>query len=195
MPRTWHSLKPGILAVHRRFQPHGGVGHRRGHTDVISGGGTDPASQAAAPLSTRESDWKPVADALGRTGSLMGGTVYHVALPRTDLKVTSKGVPIKAGLSLGGYANFARYRDGAIVMGDLVVAEDELQRVTDALQKAGIEQTGLHKHLLQQSPAVWWTHIHGLGDPVTLARSLKEALAATMRRGGIGATNLAQPTA
>ncbi|MGW3497992.1 DUF1259 domain-containing protein [Streptomyces sp. NPDC001020] len=145
----------------------------------ISDLGTDPPSRSAAPLPTKESDWKPIAAALGRTGSLMGGTVYHVALARTDLKVTSKGVPIKAGFALGGYANFAKYRDGAMMMGDLVVTEDEQPRVTDALQKAGIEQTALHKHLLQQSPAIWWTHIHGMGDPVTLARGLKKALAAT----------------
>ncbi|MFF4761634.1 DUF1259 domain-containing protein [Streptomyces sp. NPDC001292] len=188
MPRRWHSSNPGALALALLTTSTlilvgsslmGASATVEAPRTVISGGGTDPTSQAAAPLSTKESDWKPVADALGRTGSLMGGTVYHVALPRTDLKVTSKGVPIKAGLSLGGYANFAKYRDGAMVMGDLVVTEDELQRVTDALQKAGIEQTGLHKHLLQQSPAIWWTHIHGMGDPVTLARGVKEALTAT----------------
>jgi hypothetical protein len=66
-----------------------------------------------------------------------------------------------------------------MLMGDLVVTEDELPKVTDALQAAGIEQTALHKHLLQQSPAVWWTHIHAMGDPVTLAKGLKSALAVT----------------
>ncbi|MFF3510397.1 DUF1259 domain-containing protein [Streptomyces sp. NPDC002573] len=188
MSRTWRSLKPGTLALALLTTSTlisvgpslmGTSATAKALQTAMSGGDTGPTSQAAAPLFTEASDWKPVADALGRTGSLMGGTVYHVALPRTDLKITSKGVAIKAGLALGGYANFAKYRDGAMVMGDLVVTEDELQRVTDALQKAGIEQTGLHKHLLQQSPAVWWTHIHGMGDPVTLARGLKEALAAT----------------
>ncbi|MET8957770.1 DUF1259 domain-containing protein [Streptomyces sp. NPDC004393] len=142
-------------------------------------GRDDRAPQGAPPLPTTASDWKPVTDILGRTGSVMGGTVYHVALPRTDLKVTSKGVAIKPGFALGGYVNFAKYREHTLVMGDLVVTEDELPKVTDALQKAGIEQTGLHKHLLQQSPAIWWTHIHGMGDPVALARGVKEALAAT----------------
>lgn len=141
--------------------------------------GIERFSQAIAPLPTTEADWKPVTATLGRTGTLMGGTVYHVALPRKDLKVTSKGVAIKPGFSLGGYANFAKYRDGALVTGDLVVTEAELPKVTDALQRAGIEQTGIHKHLLQQSPAIWWTRIHGMGDPVTLARGVKAALAAT----------------
>nr|WP_285562925.1 DUF1259 domain-containing protein [Streptomyces hygroscopicus] len=130
-------------------------------------------------MRTTKADWKPLADALGRTGTLMKGTVYRVSLPRKDLKVTTRGVAVKPGLALGGYATFAKYRDGTMLMGDLVVTEDELPGVTDALQAAGIEQTALHKHLLQQSPAIWWTHIHAMGDPVTLAKGLKSALAAT----------------
>ncbi|MET8950500.1 DUF1259 domain-containing protein [Streptomyces sp. NPDC004129] len=151
-----------------------------------AGGGTQAVAapmamhgQAQSPVQTTEADWKPVADALGRTGTLMKGTVYRVPLPRKDLTVTTQGITIKPGLALGGYATFAKYHDGTMLMGDLVVTEDELPKVTDALQAAGIEQTALHKHLLQQSPAIWWTHIHAMGDPVTLAKALKSALAAT----------------
>jgi hypothetical protein len=64
-------------------------------------------------------------------------------------------------------------------MGDLVVTEAELPKVTDALQSHGIEQTALHKHLLEQSPQVWWTHIHAMGDPLKLAAGVKAALDAT----------------
>jgi Domain of Unknown Function (DUF1259) len=131
------------------------------------------------PQTTTAADWKPVADALGRTGTLQNRTVYRVALPRKDLHVTSQGVTINPGFALGGYAAFARYDDGTMVMGDLVVTEDELPKVTDALQAARIEQTAVHKHLLQQSPAIWWTHIHAMGDPATLARGVKAALAVT----------------
>ncbi|MGV9242331.1 DUF1259 domain-containing protein [Streptomyces sp. NPDC003710] len=135
--------------------------------------------QAQSPVQTTEADWKPVADALGRTGTLMKGTVYRVPLPRKDLTVTTQGITIKPGLALAGYTTFAKYRDGTMLMGDLVVTEDELPKVTDALQAAGVEQTALHKHLLQQSPAIWWTHVHAMGNPVTLAKGLKSALAAT----------------
>ncbi|MCC3778353.1 DUF1259 domain-containing protein [Streptomyces sp. UNOB3_S3] len=134
---------------------------------------------AGAPATTTEQDWKPVADALERPGTLMDRTVYRVPLPRKDLKVTSHEVEIKPGLSLSGYAAFAKYHDGTMLMGDLVVTEEELPKVTDALQKAGIEQTAVHKHLLEQSPAVWWTHIHGMGDPATLAKGVRAALAVT----------------
>jgi hypothetical protein len=164
--------------------------------DLLSGCGTErsdaaggtnvAAAQAASqhhhlqqPIQTTEADWKPVADTLGRTGTLMNGTVYRVPLPRKDLTVTTQGVTVKPGLSLGGYAAFAKYKHETMLMGDLVVTEDELPKVTDALQAAGIEQTALHKHLLEQSPAIWWTHIHAMGDPVKLAQGVKAALAAT----------------
>ncbi|MQY40573.1 hypothetical protein SRB17_86060 [Streptomyces sp. RB17] len=148
-------------------------------TSVVAAQAAVRPGRLQQPVQTTEKDWKPVAEALGRTGTLMKGTVYHVALPRKDLKVTTQGVAIKPGLSLGGYANFAKYHDGTMLMGDLVVTETELPKVTDALQAAGIEQTALHKHLLQQSPPVWWTHVHAMGDPVKLAQGLKSALDAT----------------
>jgi hypothetical protein len=136
---------------------------------------------AIAPVKTTETDWQPVASALGRKGKVMGGTVYRVGLPRQDLHVTSHGVAVKAGLALGGYACFARYPDRTtLTMGDLVVTEDELQKVTDALHAHALEQTALHKHLLAHQPAVWWTHFHGMStDPAGLARGLKATLDVT----------------
>lgn len=134
-----------------------------------------------APLTTTEADWKPVTDILGRTGKFGdNNTVYRIGLPRTDLHVTSGGVAIQPGLSLGGYAAFAKYRDGIMLMGDLVVTEAELPKVTDALQANGIEQTAVHKHLLEQTPAIWWTHIHAMSDdPGELASALNAALETT----------------
>jgi hypothetical protein len=135
---------------------------------------------AQSPTTTTDADWKPVADTLGRTGKLGdGNSVYRVALPRTDLHVTTDNVAIKPGLSLGGYAAFARYSSTTLLMGDLVVIEAELPKVTDALQAHGIAQTALHKHLLEQSPPVWWTHIHAMGDATELTQGLKAVLDAT----------------
>lgn len=146
------------------------------------------------PVTTSDSDWKPVADTLGRTGKLGdNNTAYRVALTRTDLQVTSYGVAIKPGLSLGGYAAFARYANNeTLLMGDLVVTETELPKVTDALQAHGIAQTALHKHLLDQTPPVWWTHIHGMGDAIQLAQALKAVLDATAF-GPAAATPAQQP--
>jgi hypothetical protein len=153
-----------------------------GGTPGGAGGSNGPAAghAAQAPLHTSDADWKGVADALGRTGKLDNAGVYRVSLTRSDLNVMSHEVPVKPGLSLGGYAVFAKYHDGTMAMGDLVVTEAELPKVTDALQAHGIEQTALHKHLLEQSPPVWWTHFHAMDDdPVRLAQGVKAALDAT----------------
>ena len=139
-------------------------------------GGQQPAAQQ--PVATSEADWSGVAQALGRPGKLTE-TVYRVVLPRSDLSVVSRGVPIKPGLSLGGYAVFTRYPDATVLMGDLVVTEAELPRVTDALLINKVGVTGLHKHLLDHSPAIWWLHVHAMGDPVQLARGLRAALEVT----------------
>ena len=144
--------------------------------------GTDTAGDSAIhqPVATTPADWKPVTDILGRTGSFGDhNTVYRIPLTRSDLHVTSGGVQIKPGLSLGGYAAMARYDDTTMIMGDLVVTETELPKVTDALQAHGIEQTALHKHLLAQDPPVWWTHFHAMGDPTQIAQGLRAALDAT----------------
>ena len=146
-----------------------------------AGSSSEPGGKTHAAVATTDADWKSVADALGRSGKLGdNNTAYRINLPRNDLHVTSYGVDIKPGLSLGGYAAFARYDNNqTLLMGDLVVTEEELPKVTDALQSHGVAQTGLHKHLLQQNPPVWWTHIHGIGDAVQLAQGLKAALDAT----------------
>lgn len=149
---------------------------------IAAGGGTSSHSvlhgRLLQPAPTRDNDWKATAQALGRSGKLSADhTVYRVGFPRSDLQVTSKGVAIKPGFALGSYAAFARYGDGkAMMMGDLVVTEDEVGKVTDALQAAGISQTALHKHLLAHEPPVWWTHIHAMGDPVGIARGIRAAL-------------------
>ena len=146
-----------------------------------AGNGNDQAGKTHSAVRTTDADWKPVADALRRSGKLGdNNTAYRVALVRNDLQVTTDGVAIKPGLSLGGYVAFARYEDNqTLLMGDMVVTEAELPKVTDALQAHGIAQTGLHKHLLQQTPPVWWTHVHGMGDAVQLAQGLKAALDVT----------------
>jgi hypothetical protein len=146
-----------------------------------AGSGNGQAGNPHSALTTTDADWKPVTDALGRTGKLGdNNTAYRINLPRNDLHITSYGVDIKPGLSLGGYAAFVRYdNNDTLLMGDLVITEEELPKITDALQTHGIAQTGLHKHLLQQDPPVWWTHVHGMGDATQLAQGLRAALDAT----------------
>jgi hypothetical protein len=140
---------------------------------------TTTQEQSTAPSST-STDWDEVGQAIGKDGKVMKGDVYRGDLPRSDLKVTSQGVEIKPALSLGSYTAFKDMGDGnAMVMGDLVLTEDEYNTVISRLQEGGIGQTAVHKHLLQESPAIWWTHIQGKGDPVDMAKTINSALKLT----------------
>src|SRR5215475_9579812 len=88
---------------------------------------TRPHDVSAQPKS--ESDWKPVEEALGKSGQVQAGDVFRVAMPRTDLAVKVHGVDVKAGFALGSYAAFKKMGSGAMVMGDLVLLDEEVQNV------------------------------------------------------------------
>jgi biotin operon repressor len=126
-------------------------------------------------------DWAAVGQALGKTGSVQGGDVYRVGLPRSDLKVTLDGVAIKPALALGSWVAFRDTGGQAggqgMVMGDLVLTQTEVAPVMTTLEDNGIQITGLHNHLLRASPATLYMHIDGHGDPVKLATAIHAALA------------------
>ena len=134
---------------------------------------------ALATVAAQTDPWKPIADALGRSGKEQPGGIYKVGLPRSDMHVTVDGVTLKPTLALGSWLAFAKMGDQAMVMGDLVLSEDEVEPVMLKLQQGGIEQTALHNHVLHESPRVMYMHISGHGDGVKLAAALKEALALT----------------
>ena len=133
----------------------------------------------AAPAIAADRDWSDVGKALGKDGAAQPGGVYRVALPRSDLKVTLDGVPIKPGFALGGWLAFAPMGDAAVVMGDLVMTQDEINPVMKRLEDSGIEVTALHNHLLRAEPATMYMHVMGHGDPVKLAQQLHAALSLT----------------
>ena len=136
------------------------------------------ASLVQAQQSTPQ-EWKSVEDALGRKGSIQPGDIFKFSLPRSDLKVTVAGTPIKAGLALGSWLAFKKLGDEAIVMGDLVLLESEVEPAMMKLQQEGIEQTAVHNHLLNENPRVMYMHVAGHGDATKLASALKDALALT----------------
>lgn len=138
-----------------------------------------PALSAQQQQKVTPPEWKPVEDALGRKGSMQPGDVFKFSMPRSDLKVTVAGTPIKAGLALGSWLAFKKIGNDAIVMGDLVLTESEVELVMMKLQQEGIEQTALHNHLLNESPRVLYMHVAAHGDPAKLASALKSALALT----------------
>lgn len=140
---------------------------------------------------THAIDWPQVDAALGRVGLVMPGDVHRYSFPRTDLNVTVQGVHLKAGFALGGYVVFLPVANGTMVMGDLVLTEDEINPVISQLQQGGIELTALHNHLLFEQPRVMYLHIGGQGDPVSLARAIHAALALTETP--LGAPAASQP--
>jgi len=121
-------------------------------------------------------DWKPVEQALGKAGSMQPGDVYKVSLPRSDLKVTVSGVELKPALALGSWVAFKKTGDMTLVMGDLVLTEDEVTPVMTKLQEGGVDPTALHNHVLHESPRVMYMHIHAMGDAVKIARAVHDAL-------------------
>ncbi len=130
-----------------------------------------------AAASAAEADWTKVADALGKSGTEMPGGVYRVGLPRTDLHVKLDGVDIKPTLALGSWLAFQGKGDATMVMGDLVLTEDEVGPVMKKFTENNIEITALHNHLLRAQPSTLYMHVLGHGDPAKLAAALHDGLA------------------
>ena len=138
---------------------------------------TAPAQDTSKARNVQGGEWSAVDQALGRKGAQQPGGVMKYSFPRGDLQVTAGGVQLKPALALGGWIAFKRIAGDAMMMGDLVLTEDEIGRVMRALQQKGVEQTALHNHVLKESPRVMYMHVHGQGDPVKLAQAVRTALA------------------
>ena len=132
-----------------------------------------PCSSVAA-----EVDWTAVDKALGKTAAVQGD-VHRYGIPRSDLKVKVDGVTIKPALALGGWVAFEPAKDGTMLMGDIVLTENEVTPVMTNLLQSGIEITALHNHLMRSTPATFYMHIRGHGDPAKLAGLVRQALAET----------------
>ena len=130
-----------------------------------------------------DTQWKPVEDAMGRPGQPQPGDVMRFAMPRKDLNVTLGDVAIKPGLALGSWAAFVRTEHGAMVMGDLVLTEDEVEPVMRKLQEGGVEISAVHNHLIGESPHVIYLHIASHGDAVKMAHAIHDAVALTKTPG------------
>jgi hypothetical protein len=135
-------------------------------------------AMAASPAAAQDIDWKKVDEAAGRTAAVTGD-VHRYGFPRSDLQVILDGVTIKPALALGGWAAFKPAHGGAMVMGDLVLLESEITPVMTKLIENGIEITAVHNHLLRASPATFYMHVGGHGDPVKMMTAIRSALAAS----------------
>ena len=132
---------------------------------------------AATPALAADPDWAKVDQALGKQGADQPGGIRKYGLPRTDLHVTLDGVAIKSSLALGGWLAFKPMGQQTMVMGDLVLTEEEVNPVMTKLLADGITITAVHNHLLRAQPATFYMHVAGQGDPVKLASALHDGLA------------------
>jgi len=137
---------------------------------------SQPRLVNTGPQQTGAADWKAVGQALGKEGSMQPGDVYKVSLPRSDLHVMAGGVQLKPALALGSWIAFRKSGNMTMVMGDLVLTEDEVTPVMTKLQEGGVEQTALHNHVLHESPRVMYMHIGAMGDAVKIAKAIHDAL-------------------
>lgn len=102
-------------------------------------------------------DTTKIDQVFSRTGQKTGD-VYRVGFPRTDLRVVIDGITLKPGLALGSWAAFSGTDDKAMVMGDLVLLQGEVNPVMLKLRAGGFEITTVHNHLLEEEPRVMYMH-------------------------------------
>jgi hypothetical protein len=127
---------------------------------------------------SQEIDWQKIDEAFGRRAAV-SGDVHRYGFPRTDLSVTLDGVAIKPALALGGWVAFKPAHGGVMAMGDLVLLETEINPVMLKLIEGGLDITAVHNHVLRASPATFYMHVGGHGDPVKIAAVIRDALSAS----------------
>src|SRR5258708_10935143 len=121
-------------------------------------------------------DYQEVLKSLDRKGDFKAG-VLKVNIPRNDLKMTIQGVSTPTPFGFGGWIALTKAADGSdVMMGDLVLLQDEVNPVLSALLDNGIDVTALHNHFFCDDPHVFFMHVHGHGKAADLARRVKPGL-------------------
>ncbi len=138
-------------------------------------GACTPPAPERADAGTGDSDSLHLATIqriLSREGALQDGQ-YKITIPQNDLEVTVDDFPIVPPMGLGSWIAFTPGPGGAVVMGDIVVREDEIGPVQQALLRNGLTVTGLHNHFVRENPSVMYMHVGGEGTEEALALAVE----------------------
>jgi hypothetical protein len=131
---------------------------------------------ATAEAQDIPSEYQQVLTTLGKTGDFKAN-VLKVNIPRNDLSVTVANVKTPTPFGFGGWVALTKGTGTMnVMMGDLVLTEDEVNPVMSALLDNGLEVTALHNHFFWEQPRIFYMHVHGQGTPADLARKLKPAI-------------------
>jgi hypothetical protein len=144
-----------------------------------------------------ELDPAKITQASGVEAKPQSDGVVRIGWSRADVPVTVDGVRLPSAAGLGSWAAFAPTGDHAMVMGDTVVFEDEVDAAMDAAFASGLEVTGLHNHFFHDTPKVFFMHIGGHGEQAKLAGGVKaiwDAIKTVRQRQSIPGTGFGGPT-
>src|SRR5215831_9856333 len=115
--------------------------------------------------SAQQIDSTALNNIFGKKGTVTGN-VYKVTFPRSDLKVKVGDFNVAPGLALGTWVGIINMGDHAMMMGDLVLLDEEVPKVINKLMEQNLEVTAIHNHLINETPAVKYIHYHGEGNAV-----------------------------
>src|SRR4051794_36457434 len=131
---------------------------------------------ASAFSQEMSADYAGVLKTLAKQGDFKAG-VLKVNIPRSDLKVAIDGIPTPTPFGFGGWLALTKGSGGNdVMMGDLVLVEDEVNSVMSALLENGLDVTALHNHFFFETPRIFYMHVHGHGKASDLATKVKPAV-------------------
>lgn len=134
---------------------------------------------------SQQSAWTEVEKVFGKKGSVQNN-VFKITYPRSDLKVKVGEFKVEPGLALTSWIGFIKntndgmmMENNTMMMGDIVMTDNEVSSVIAKLLALNLEITALHNHIVGETPAIKYAHFSGKGDAVKLAEAIKMVLSVT----------------